>query len=75
MTDKPKKFLTVAQICARWGDRSTMFVERKLRDDPRFPRPMKLGGRLRLFDEAEIEAYERGFVARGTRGVNEGEST
>jgi predicted DNA-binding transcriptional regulator AlpA len=59
---KPKKYLTVAQLCERWGNRSFMFIERKLRTDKNFPRPMRLGGRLRLFDEDAIEAYERSFT-------------
>jgi predicted DNA-binding transcriptional regulator AlpA len=59
---KPKKYLTVAQLCERWGDRSHMFIERKLRTDPNFPQPMRLCGRLRLFDEDAIEAYERSFI-------------
>jgi predicted DNA-binding transcriptional regulator AlpA len=61
-----KKYLTAAQLCARYGGRSHMWVERKLKSDPRFPRPKKFGGRLRLFDLDEIEAYERAAVARET---------
>jgi hypothetical protein len=57
---KSKRYLTVADLRQRWGNVSQMFVERRLQHDPNFPRPMKFpGGRLRLFDEEEIEAYER----------------
>jgi predicted DNA-binding transcriptional regulator AlpA len=63
MTTKPKKFLTVNQLTERWGDCSRMLIERRLREDPRFPRPMRLGGRLRLFAEDEVEAYEKSFIA------------
>jgi predicted DNA-binding transcriptional regulator AlpA len=40
-----------------------MTIERKLQD-PRFPRPIRLGpkGRTRLWDEALIEKYERSCV-------------
>jgi predicted DNA-binding transcriptional regulator AlpA len=59
-TKQPKKYLTLQQLCTRWGDRSRMFVERRLRNDPDFPRPIRLGsGRIRLFDEAEVEDYEK----------------
>jgi predicted DNA-binding transcriptional regulator AlpA len=67
MPTKPKKYLTVEHLCDRWGDRSRMSVERLLRTDPNFPKPMRLGGkgRVRLFDEEKIEAYERRFIVEG----------
>jgi hypothetical protein len=44
-----------------------MFIERRMRNDPNFPKAMQFpGGRLRLFDEDQIEAYERNAVARGS---------
>jgi hypothetical protein len=47
-----------------------MTIERKLRNDPNFPKPMRLGddGRIRLFNLDEVEAYERRAVAVGERG-------
>jgi hypothetical protein len=54
-----RKFITTSQLCARWGDCSHMTVERKLKFDPSFPRPYHFT-RVRMFDLAEIEAYERG---------------
>ena len=58
----PKRFLTAAQLQERWGGCSHMFIERRLAGDPRFPRPVKLGGRLRFFPLDEIEEYERACV-------------
>jgi hypothetical protein len=57
-----KKFLTTAQLRSRWGDCSHMFIERRLMSDPTFPKPVKLGGRLRLWDVDQIEVYERRFI-------------
>ena len=72
MTTKPmKRFLTVKQLRQRWGGVSQMFIERKIWGDPAFPKFIRLGqggtnkGRIRLFDEAEIEAYERLSVRGG----------
>jgi len=56
---KEKRYLTTGQLRERYGGRSHMWVERKLKNDPRFPKPIKLGGRWRFFDLDEIEAYER----------------
>jgi len=62
-TQRRKRFLTMNLLCERWGGISSMTVERKLQD-PRFPRPIRLGpkGRTRLWDEALIEKYERSCV-------------
>src|SRR5258706_5036940 len=60
-----KLYLTTAQLCKRWGGCSHMFIERRLKTDPRMPRPMKLGGRGRLFDLDQNEAYERGPIYAG----------
>jgi hypothetical protein len=39
-----------------------MTVELKIRKDPSFPRVYTMGGRTRLFDIEEVEAYERASV-------------
>jgi predicted DNA-binding transcriptional regulator AlpA len=57
-----KRFLTTAQLRSRWGGCSHMFIERRLASDPAFPKPLKLGGRLRLWDVDQVEAYERRFI-------------
>jgi hypothetical protein len=54
-----KTFLTSVQLRERWGGVSNMFLERKLKKDPRFPKPINLFGRLRLWDLELIENYER----------------
>jgi hypothetical protein len=62
---KPNRYLTVNSLRERWGGVSQMFIERRLQDDPNFPRPMRFpGGRLRLFDEEAIEKYERAAVSK-----------
>jgi predicted DNA-binding transcriptional regulator AlpA len=38
-----------------------MFIERRLKD-PKFPQPIKLGGRIRFFALDQIEAYERSRI-------------
>ena len=58
-----KKFLTVNQLCERWGGVSNMFIERRLKSDPGSPRPRKFDdGRIRFFDLDEIENYERSKI-------------
>jgi predicted DNA-binding transcriptional regulator AlpA len=66
MTEKrDKRFLTFKQLRQRWGNIAPMTLERRLRDDPRFPQPIRLtGGRIRLFSEEEVEAYERAAAGR-----------
>ena len=61
------QFLTMAQLRQRWGDCSHMFIERKLKDDPTFPRPYRLGEGARphrMWSIDEISAYERSRVSR-----------
>jgi hypothetical protein len=59
-----KIYLTTAQLRRRWGGCSAMFIERRLKDDPAMPRPMKLGLRIRFFDLNAIENYERSQIHR-----------
>ena len=35
-----------------------MWLWRKLKSDPKFPRPLAMGKNLRLFDEDELDAYD-----------------
>jgi hypothetical protein len=65
LKEQLKKYLTFNQVCERWGNCNPMSLERKLRDDAAFPRPVRLlDGRRRYFDLAEIEAYERAAAAK-----------
>jgi len=59
-----KRFLTTKQLRERWGGCSHMLIERRLKSDPRFPRPVQFGKRWRLWAEDEVEAYERSLVVR-----------
>lgn len=58
MRSRKKQYLTHAQVRERYGNRSHMWVPRKLKTDPRFPKPVKFG-RWLYFDLDELEAYER----------------
>jgi predicted DNA-binding transcriptional regulator AlpA len=56
-----KRYLRVIDLRERWHV-SQMFIERRLRE-PDFPKAIRLpGSRIRLFDETEIEAYEKACV-------------
>ena len=55
--NRPRRYLTGPQVCERYGGRSLVWLWRKLKADPTFPRP-KWISRRRYFDEAEIEAYD-----------------
>jgi predicted DNA-binding transcriptional regulator AlpA len=65
VSPKPdKKFLTTPQLLERWGSVSYMFLVRR-KGRPGFPKPVRMGGRLKLWDLDEVEAYERSCVAGG----------
>jgi len=55
---KRKHYSTARQVRERYGDRSGMWLWRKLKSDPKFPRPMSMGKNLRLFDDDELDAYD-----------------
>ena len=56
--NKRKHYSTARQVCERYGGRSQMWLWRKLKSDPKFPRPLAMGKNLRLFDEDELDAYD-----------------
>ena len=60
---KNKHFLTSGQLRERYGGRSDMWLDRIMRSDRRFPRPIKIG-RYRFWDLAAVEQYERSVAAR-----------
>jgi hypothetical protein len=64
--DRKRRFITFVDLCKRWGDCAHMTVEFKIRKDPNFPRIYTMGGRIRLFDLEEVEAYERASVVSPT---------
>jgi hypothetical protein len=59
-------YISAAQLRARYGGVSHMWIERKLQGDPAFPRP-KYFGRLRFWAITELEAYERDAVVATRR--------
>ena len=50
-------FLKTQQVQARYGGCSHMFIERRLKNDPTFPRPTFIG-RLRFWRLSDLEAWE-----------------
>jgi len=60
--DGHKKYLTTKQLRQRWGGCSHMLIERRLKSDPDFPRPVQFGKRWRLWPLDKVEAYERARV-------------
>jgi hypothetical protein len=52
-----EKYLRTAQLRERYSC-SMMWIERRLRSDPSFPRP-RFFGRLRHFALSELEAWEK----------------
>jgi predicted DNA-binding transcriptional regulator AlpA len=64
-----KLYLTAGQLRTRYGGRSDMWLDRIMKRDSAFPRPISIG-RYRYWDLAAIEAYERDIAAkRDTRGT------
>ena len=62
-----KQFIGIRAVRQRYGGRSHMWIERKLANDPTFPKPHTFGGRLRLWAVDELEKWERECAARETR--------
>jgi predicted DNA-binding transcriptional regulator AlpA len=63
---KPKPsaaFLTAPQVMERYQV-SHMFLVRRIKLDPDFPKPLYIG-RLRFFRIADLEEYERKCALRG----------
>jgi hypothetical protein len=56
-------YISAPQVCDRYGGRSHMWLERKLQDDPKFPKP-RYFGRLRFFKISELQKYERAAAGK-----------
>jgi hypothetical protein len=52
-----KRYSTAPQVCERYGGRSAMWLWRKLKFDPNFPRPFVIASR-RYFDEDELDQFD-----------------
>jgi predicted DNA-binding transcriptional regulator AlpA len=56
-------FLTSRQLRQRYGGVSYMWIERRLADDPEFPKPVYLGAR-RFWPLTAVELWERTRAAK-----------
>jgi hypothetical protein len=57
-------FITTAQLRARYGGMSNVWVNRKVKTEPSFPRPYYFGeSSQRFFKLADVEKFERQRVA------------
>ena len=66
MPTKPnpnKQFLTSSQLRIRYGGRSDMWLDRLMKRDVTFPRPIYIG-RYRYWNLDAIEKYERAVAAQ-----------
>lgn len=64
MANYDSQFLTAAQVRARYGNVSRMWLFRRLEKDG-FPQPILFGGRSRFFRLTELEEWERAMIQRG----------
>ncbi|MFM0261860.1 helix-turn-helix transcriptional regulator [Paraburkholderia sediminicola] len=55
--DEQLALVPIGRVRALFGDRSRQWVYDKLRKDPTFPRPVKLGGYTIAWRLSEIRAY------------------
>jgi predicted DNA-binding transcriptional regulator AlpA len=52
-----KRYYSGPQVLERYGGRSSMWLWRRVKYDPKFPRPILIGKR-RFFDEDELDAFD-----------------
>jgi predicted DNA-binding transcriptional regulator AlpA len=57
-----ERYIGTAALRRRYGNVSHMWVERRIKLDPAFPRPVKFG-RLRFWKLSELESWERSKAA------------
>ncbi|WP_369720052.1 helix-turn-helix transcriptional regulator [Bradyrhizobium sp. LLZ17] len=63
-------YLKTRQVQHRYGGCSHMFIERRLKNDPTFPRPVFMG-RLRFWKLSELEQWEQASVERAEKAVRQ----
>jgi predicted DNA-binding transcriptional regulator AlpA len=56
-------WMTSNQVCARYGGKSHMWLWRKIKRDPDFPKPVYFG-RMMMFSIAEQDGYDRIMIAK-----------
>jgi len=62
MSDQNPTFVPTRQVRQRYGNVSEMWIERRLRNDSRFPRPIKIGLR-RYWRLEDLVDWERECAA------------
>jgi hypothetical protein len=55
---RKRSYSTSRQVRERYGGRSQMWLWRKLKYDPKFPRPLLMGKNLHLFDDEALDSYD-----------------
>jgi hypothetical protein len=55
------KWISATQVCARYGGRSLMWLARKLKLDPDFPKPTFFGP-LRYWQPVALDAYDEAII-------------
>jgi predicted DNA-binding transcriptional regulator AlpA len=60
---KTKRYLSTRKVLERYG-RTRTWLELKIRNDARFPRPYTFGSDRRSWLESELEKYERECVVQ-----------
>lgn len=63
--ESPKpKYVRVAEVRARYGGVSDMWIARKMRDEA-FPQPVYFGGRDRFWSVEALDEWDRAKIAAG----------
>jgi predicted DNA-binding transcriptional regulator AlpA len=63
MSKEEPVYISTRQLRYRYGGVSHMWIERRLADDPEFPKPVYFGGR-RFWRLTAVEVWERTTAAK-----------
>ena len=66
INQKQSQLIPIRGVRERYGDRSHMWVERRLKTDPKFPRPVYIG-RLRFWRIDQLESWELSLTTKSPR--------
>ena len=61
-------YISAPQLCARFGNRSHMWLRRLMQRDPEFPRPIRIN-RLRFFSVEALTRWERSTAAKSSKAA------
>lgn len=64
LPESESRYLRAAQVKARYGGVSDMWITRRLRDDD-FPAPVFFGTKERFFAADALDQWDRVMIARG----------